>query len=91
MLAHNETNSGSYFYLNCGGIRGGNSDILETSGIIKLNAVDSTNFVSFTSHLESDTKMLIKNLNSSHSNYKMIKAYLLKSAKISEADKKKIQ
>lgn len=49
------------------------------------------NFVSFTSHLESDTKMLIKNLNSSHSNYKMIKAYLLKSAKISEADKKKIQ
>lgn len=48
-------------------------------------------FISFTSHIESDKKMLISNLNSSHSNYKMIKAYLLKSAKLSEADKKKIQ
>ena len=49
------------------------------------------NFVSFTSHIESDKKMLIGNLNSSHSHYKIIKAYLMKSKKISEADKKKIQ
>ncbi len=48
-------------------------------------------FISFTSHIESDSKMLINNLTASHSNYKMIKAYLLKSAKISAADKKKIK
>jgi hypothetical protein len=48
-------------------------------------------FISFTSHIEADKKMLLSNLNSSHSNYKMIKAYLLKSTKLTEADKKKIQ
>jgi len=48
-------------------------------------------FISFTSHIESDSKMLLNNLNASQSNYKMIKSYLLKSAKISEADKKKIK
>lgn len=48
-------------------------------------------FISFTSHVESDKNMLIKNLNSKHGHYQTIKSYLMKSNKVSESDKKKIQ
>jgi hypothetical protein len=48
-------------------------------------------FISFTSHVESDKKMLLNNLNPTHSNYTMIKSYLLNSTKISETEKKKIK
>lgn len=48
-------------------------------------------FISFTSHVESDKNMLINNLNSKHGHYQTIKSYLMKSSKVSESDKKKIQ
>jgi len=48
-------------------------------------------FISFTSHIESDKKMLLNNLNSTHSNYKTIKSYLLNSSKLSETEKKKLK